>query len=244
MDGFLEFLTILGFGLVAGIRHGIDIDHIAAIGDISSSQKNTYLGLLYCILYALGHGLMVIILGIVLLLIGQSLPGSINILFEKFIGITLIILGIYVLVGLLRKGGDFKIKSKWMLIFNAISFGYHKFLHNFEFTHHHPKFKNEKYGPLTAIGIGIIHGIGAETPTQVSAFLVLLGIGRGIKSIMFLLSFVLGIFISNIVVASFSIFGYVLLRNKKTSGNQKIYMGIGFLTAIFSIFAGILFLRS
>jgi len=51
----LSSIVLLGFGLVAGIRHGIDFDHIAAITDISSSQKKSSLALFYSILYGLGH---------------------------------------------------------------------------------------------------------------------------------------------------------------------------------------------
>ena len=70
MYNMFDFITILGFGLVVGIRHGIDLDHIAAITDITSSQSKSLLGFLYASLYALGHGLVVILLGIILMTIG------------------------------------------------------------------------------------------------------------------------------------------------------------------------------
>lgn len=231
------FIITLGFGLITGIRHGIDIDHIAAIGDIVGSQKKVSQGLLYASLYALGHGMMVIVLGLLLLLVGQSIPESIDAIFGKIIGLTLILLGFYLLFSIFKNRQNFKIKSKWMLVFDALQYGYHKLLHNFKASHHHPKFKSEKYGPLSAAGIGMIHGVGAETPTQVGAFLVLLGIGGGVKAIFFLLFFVLGIFISNLLVAGFSLYGY-----KRVAQNQRIYIGVGLITAIFSIVLGGLFL--
>lgn len=237
MEEVLSLVTILGFGLIAGIRHGFDLDHIAAIGDITGSQKKAYLGLMYAVLYGLGHGIMVIILGLILLSVGQNIPEGLDTIFGKIVGLTLILLGIYVLFSIYRNGKNFKLKSKWMLVFNAISFGYHKLLHNFKAYHQHPKIKSEKYGPHTAFGIGMIHGVGAETPTQVGAFLVLLGIGGGIKAVLFLIFFVLGIFISNLLIAGFSLYGY-----KKAAQNQNIYISIGLITAIFSIALGILFL--
>ena len=237
MEDILIPIGFLGFALIAGIRHGIDLDHIAAIGDITSSRDKSHLGFLYTTLYALGHGLVVVLLGIILLTIGQRIPEGIDTLFGKFIGITLIFLGIYVLYSIVRSGKNFKLKSKWMLVFDAIKFGYHKLLHNFKATHHHPKFKKEKYGLVSVTGIGMIHGVGAETPTQVSAFLVLLGIGGGLNAIFFLIFFVLGIFISNLLVAGFSLYGY-----KKLMQNQKIYIGVGLITAIFSIALGLIFL--
>lgn len=237
MSDFFEFSMVLVFAAVTGIRHGFDLDHIAAITDITSSQKRSSLGLFYAMLYALGHGVMVIILGLILLTIGQNIPESLDSIFGKFVGITLIALGIYVLFSIFRDGRNFKIKSRWMLVFSAIRFGYHKLLHNFDLSHYHPKIKEEKYGVGTALGVGFIHGVGAETPTQVSAFLVLLGIGGGVKAAIFLMFFVLGIFISNLLVAAFSLYGYRNVRK-----NQNIYILIGLITAIFSIVLGILFL--
>lgn len=239
MDGFLNQLTILGFGLAAGIRHGIDFDHIAAITDITGSQKKGFMAVFYSALYGFGHGAMVIMLGIILLLLGQNLPGNINNLAEKAVGITLLLLGFYVLFSITRDGKNFKMRSRWMLVLDAISTGYHKLLHNFEFSHPHHTLREEKYGPATAAGIGLIHGIGAETPTQVGAFLVLLGIGKGPKAILFLLCFVLGIFISNLIVAALSFYGY-----KKIMRNERLYLSVGIITAVFSIILGLIFIRT
>ena len=237
MNEAISSVPIFLFALASGIRHGIDLDHIAAITDITSSQGDSLQGFVYATLYGLGHGLMIIGLGVILLTLGANLPDSIDHIFGKFVGVTLVGLGLYVLYSIFKDGRDFKIKSRWMLIFNAISFGYHKLLHNFKADHHHPKLKSEKYGAISVIGIGMIHGVGAETPTQIGAFLVLLGIGGGVKAFLFLLFFVLGIFISNLAVAGFSLYGY-----KKAMQNQNIYIAVGLITAIFSIALGILFL--
>ena len=219
----LFFIATLGFGLVAGIRHGIDLDHIAAITDIIGSQKKDSLALKFAALYAFGHGIVVIVLGLIVLMIEQTLPDSLDAVFGKIVGITLIFLGIYVLFSIVRDRENFKLKSRWMLIFDL--------------SHHHPKIKEEKYSPATALGVGMIHGIGAETPTQVGALLVLLGVGGGVKAILFLLSFVLGIFSANLVVAVLSIRGY-----KNARKNKNIYLAMGLITAIFSIALGIVFL--
>lgn len=237
MSNWLSFFTILGFGLIAGIRHGIDFDHIAAITDITSSQKRSSAGFLYSALYGLGHGVMVIILGTILLILGQNLPETVNSSAQKLVGITLLVLGLYVLISITRSGKKYRMKSRWMLILDIINSAYHKLLHNFGLTNHHPKVKEEKYGPASAAGIGLIHGIGAETPTQIGAFLVLLGIGRGVKGIMFLVFFVLGIFISNLAVAGLSLYGF-----KKMVKNGKLYLGIGIITAVFSLALGVIFL--
>lgn len=220
MTETFSYLTLLGFGLLAGIRHGIDLDHIAAITDIASSQKKSSVTLFYSMLYGLGHGLMVIILGGIMLILGSSLPENLNYFFEKIVGLTLIFLGFYVLYSIIKDKENFKIKSRWGMIFSTFGI-------------------NPRLASKSSFGIGMIHGFGAETPTQIGALLILLKTGGGIKGFLFLLIFVLGIFISNIIVAAFSIYGY-----KKIQTNPKIYMAVGALTATFSLSIGIMFLIS
>lgn len=232
-----EFIVLLGFGFITGIRHGIDVDHIAAIGDIVSSQRLLARGVFYSTLYALGHGVMVVILGLLVMTIGQSLPESVDRIFGKIVGVSLLLLGIYVLWSLVGHRNNFKLKSRWMLVFDAINFGYHKLLHNFKLTHHHPKFKEEKYQSKSAFGVGLIHGVGAETPTQIAAFAALVGIGGGTKGVLFLLLFVSGIFLSNLVIAIFSSFGFGKARQK-----NNVYLIIGLVTALFSLVVGGIFL--
>ncbi|HYT77880.1 MAG TPA: hypothetical protein VEQ37_01190, partial [Actinomycetota bacterium] len=48
-----------------GFRHGIDWDHIAAITDITSSQEERRQALVFGTLYALGHALVVFMLGMI-----------------------------------------------------------------------------------------------------------------------------------------------------------------------------------
>lgn len=237
MEDMLSLFLLLGFGFVSGLRHGIDVDHIAAITDIVSSQPLRSRGLFYSTLYALGHGVMIVVLGLLVITVGQSLPESVDRVFGKIVGITLILLGLYVIFSIFRQGRNFTMQSRYLLVFSAIQFGYHKLLHNFNRSHHHPKVKEEKYAAKSAFGIGIIHGAGAETPTQVAALVALLGIGGGLRGILFLSLFVLGIFISNLVIAIFSSFGF-----EKAKQKNNVYLAIGFLTAFFSLVVGVIFL--
>lgn len=234
-----SLFLILAFGFVTGIRHGIDIDHIAAITDITSSQMNRARGILLATLYAFGHAATVVLLGIFLLALGETLPDSVDVISKKIVGITLVILGLYVLYSLFRYGKNLTLKSRWMLVFDAIQFGYHKLLHNFNFYHNHPKLREEKYTLRTAFTLGIIHGVGAETPTQVAALAALLGIGGGVAGAFFLFFFIAGIFVSNLAVAFISSSGYFAAKKR-----HNVFMIIGIVTSLFSLIVGMLFILS
>src|SRR5438105_6791499 len=118
----------VGFGLVVtalglGFAHGIDWDHIAAITDITSSQDEHRESLLYGTLYALGHALVILVLGGLAILAGQHLPKGIDKVMTRVVGVTLLILGVYVLYSLIRHGRDFRLRSRWMLVFAGVRRG-------------------------------------------------------------------------------------------------------------------------
>ena len=93
----------LGSCLVLGLRHGFDYDHLAAISDITAVQRNWRSGLRLGMTYALGHAFTVAVLGIAVLEMHLGLPEGLDHWAERLIGLTLIVLGIGVVAGILRK---------------------------------------------------------------------------------------------------------------------------------------------
>jgi high-affinity nickel-transport protein len=93
------------------------------------------------------------------------------------------------------------------------------------------------YGKGTAFGIGMLHGIGAETPTQILIFLAAAGAGGKSAGVLLLVCFLVGLLSSNTVVALASTFGFM-----GAGRNWKLYAGISVLTASFSLVIGTLFL--
>src|SRR5918995_2182975 len=80
-------------GLLFGFRHGIDWDHIAAITDITSSQDERGRALEYGTTYALGHALVVFLIGTAAIVLGTRLPEGVDEVMERIVGVTLIVLG-------------------------------------------------------------------------------------------------------------------------------------------------------
>ena len=91
---------LLGSAFLFGFRHGIDWDHIAAITDITSSQETRREAMLFGTLYALGHALVVLALGVIAIIAGDRLPASIDEAMSRVVGVTLLLLGVYVFVSL------------------------------------------------------------------------------------------------------------------------------------------------
>jgi ABC-type nickel/cobalt efflux system permease component RcnA len=277
-------LGVLISAFLFGFRHGIDWDHIAAITDITGSQDDRRTALLFGSLYALGHGVVVFVIGCFAIVLGERLPSGIDNLMERIVGVTLIILGVFVFVSLIRHGREFRMRSRWMLIFSGVRSVYRRLRsdrsdpgaddahdeepvhvhsgdgsvalavaedlpasewhhgHHGRPGHHHHKHPEPdafmNYGKRTAFVVGMIHGIGAETPTQVVIFFAAAGSPGGkTTGVIVLLAFLLGLFSSNTMITLGSSFGFL-----RASQNWKIYVTVAVLTGTFSLIIGTLFI--
>ncbi len=235
-------LVLIGTGLGLGLRHGIDWDHIAAIADVTGTETNRGRAARLGTLYALGHASVVVALGLLALLVGSTLPEGLDAVMEVVVGVTLISLGVWLLYSMWRHGADFRLRSRWMLVFAGVRglTGWMRRRLGLGGHRHEPApDPRGSYGPGAAYGIGMIHGVGAETGTQVLLFAAAAGATSNVAGTLLLLAFVAGLLISNSLITLGSVYGLWGARS-----NRVAYLAIGLATAVFSIVVGVLFLLS
>lgn len=155
----MEFLGLLVLSILLGLRHGIDLDHVAALADITgggsgSKQERIKLSLWY----AGGHEAVVFVLGCSILLFAWSVPIWADQWMGKAVGITLIFMAILILIG--RRKGNGAYWSRGIAVFQKLGGRNGK---PFTFTRRN------------VFTVGVIHGIGAETPTQLLLFTTVAG---------------------------------------------------------------------
>lgn len=198
-------------------------------------QRPLFLGSLY----ALGHGTVVAALGVLAILASEFLPSRIDPIMERVVGGTLIFLATYLFYSLYRffRGGDFRIRSRWMLIFAGVRNGFNWLWARIRGERQYRHVEAQQYGVRTAYGIGLIHGIGAETGTQVLVIATAVGAGSKAMSVATLVAFVVGLLIANSIVTIATTAGFVSARRRKA-----VYAGVGLLAAVFSLAIGLFFL--
>ncbi len=217
----------LGVGVIVsaflfGFRHGIDWDHIAAITDITSSQEERGRALEYGTIYALGHALVVFVIGVAAIVLGAKLPDGVDAVMERVVGVTLDParrLRVHragaararvpdaqpLDADLQRRPGRVpqgprgtrargprprarpparrEEPSMSVTVAEDIPVSEWHHGHHGRPGHHHHKHPEPgddafmNYGRGTAFGVGMLHGVGAETPTQVVIFLTAAGAG-------------------------------------------------------------------
>ncbi len=300
-------IGVLITGLLLGIRHGIDWDHIAAITDITSTTAAASVAVaahahehrtatdhqhghggtaeieahgagapalprpaaggsggtggaglaaaavgqrwigaeqLEAIrlgtLYAVGHGIVVIALGIAALSFGALLPDWLDPIMGRVVGLTLVGLGLWVLFSVYRyarSGESFRLRSRWMLVFDGARYGWRRLQARLHGHEHVEPLEMSSYGTRTALGVGMIHGIGAETGTQVLLIAAVGGAASAGLGVPMLLAFVLGLLISNFAIVVVSSVGFVASQTR-----EMIYVAVGAVAGVFSLVIGTVFL--
>ncbi len=231
-----------------GFRHGFDVDHVAAITDISGSQLGRWRAFALSTLYALGHAAMVVVLGLGIAWSGWEVPDA-----GRLIGVTLVLLGAHVLW---RVAVGRRPSSRGGLLVEAMDAVRARLRPSTVVEHDHPhehgdgrhvhshgrddpllrpqpeavvvghrhRHRHEgipaPYGAGGAVGVGLIHGIGAETPTQV------LALAAGTAS---LVPFLAGLFLANTVVAVVAAVGLT----------ERRLRGLNVVVGLFSIYVGV-----
>ncbi len=190
-------------------------------------------------LYALGHASVVVALGVLALLVGAILPKWIDPILEKVVGATLVLLGAWVLYSVVqyaRGRGEFRMRSRWMLVFDVARDAWARVQARIHGHEHTPSAHSTQYGPRTAFGVGMIHGVGAETGSQALLLAGVAGV-TGVTGVVILLAFVVGLLISNTLVAVVSASGFIGAQRLRT-----VYVIVGAVAGLASLLIGVIFI--
>ena len=288
--------------LSLGFRHGIDWDHIAAITDLTSSAPSRRRGFVLSMVYAVGHAVVVFLLGAGLIVFGASLPAAADEWMGLVVGLSLVALGLWVVVELVRRGRDFRLRSRWILILHGTFAGLrrvrrtrssrvvsvehehdhehidedHAGRHAHDHAHTHasvdtptvvpvgaggpvterrswpwmpsgkrhshrhrhdlrlPEQPTARYGTGTAVGVGVLHGVGVESPTQIAVFVAASSATGMAGGLALLGAWVVGLVAANAALAAGA--GAGLLR---AESNFVLYATVAVVAAALSIALGL-----
>jgi ABC-type nickel/cobalt efflux system permease component RcnA len=180
-------LTVLVLGLLVGMRHALEADHIAAVTSLASRSASLADRIKVAAAWGGGHALSLMILGGVLVALGTTLPERAARGFEIAAGCMLIALGIDVLRRLRRRHIHFHVHQ------HADGARHlHAHAHQPE-THHDAAAAHDHQhvrGVLPrALAVGGIHGLAG------SGALVLLSmqmLGSGVFAVAYVICFAFG----------------------------------------------------
>jgi cytochrome c biogenesis protein CcdA len=242
-------LGVAGTGFLLGCRHGLDWDHIAAITDLTSANAHHDApdsgghghrhyrgrggGMGLAVWYCLGHGLVIALLGAAVGVFGLDLPPGLDRAFTFVVGGTLVALGLTVLWQLGRDRGDYQYAGRARLAIGVVRRAWARARRRGQ----SPAQPLDDLSPRSAFAVGVMHGTGAETPTQVVLFASAGAAGSPTGAVIILLAFLAGLIISDVGVAAAWLTG--LLGTRRLPAVQVC---LGAATGLSSLAVGALFI--
>jgi len=91
-------------GLFVGLRHAFEPDHLTAVATLAPETRDARRGALLGALWGLGHTVSLVIVGVVLIAVGEALPERLAATFELCVSFVLVALGIRAIARAYREG--------------------------------------------------------------------------------------------------------------------------------------------
>jgi ABC-type nickel/cobalt efflux system permease component RcnA len=219
---------VLAIGLLLGLRHASDPDHLAAVSTLIVSdadggvRRAGRLGLAW----GLGHATTLLVFGLPIVLAGSYLPEPVQRAAEFLVGLLIVALALRLLVrwrrgrfhAHLHRHGDVQ----------------HRHLHpHGQGAHHAHAHETERLlgrSPQEAFGIGLVHGVGGSAGVGV---LLLAGIPHTAEAALGLALFAAAAALS--MAALSSGFGYALTRGPLLRRTLALAPGLGAGTLAFGL---------
>ena len=228
LNGGDAFLVVVAVGLLLGLRHALDPDHLVAVSTLvaSGEERSTRRAASLGLSWGLGHATTLTLFGLPIVLFNDYLPTAFQEAAEVTIGLVIVLLALQLL-------------RRW----RSGRFHAHAHAHahdGIEHRHLHSHAKLSGHGhrhamavprsPLKAYGIGLVHGVGGSAGVGI---LLLAAIPSEVEGVIALLVFALFTAIS-MTIASTS-FGYTISRGAVLRRFVAVAPAMGVLSLAFGV---------
>jgi ABC-type nickel/cobalt efflux system permease component RcnA len=102
----MSSLAVVAVGLVFGLKHATEVDHVIAVSTIVSQHRSLFRSALIGALWGLGHTAALMITGLIVLTLRIAIPAKVSSWFEFAVALMIIFLGASGLWRSLRKRTD------------------------------------------------------------------------------------------------------------------------------------------
>ncbi len=222
---------------VLGLRHGFDYDHLAAISDITAVQRSWKEGMRLGVTYAVGHAATVVALGAAVVMLHLPLPARLDAWAERLIGVTLVVLGFLVIGSLFRKHAHHGVESRIALLISSVRWLGWRVRRLFSPEAPRPERFRWNYSGKSVFGIGVLHGLGAETPSQLMLFLLAASLGGTARGFLGLGAFAVGLVLMNAAMTA-SIGGLFGASHHR----PQVFRWVAIGGAVYSFAVGLIFI--
>jgi hypothetical protein len=178
------------------------------------------------------------LLAAAVILFQRSLPRTVDHWAERAVGLTLLVLGLYVLGTLLREKTTYVPRSRAAILIDSSRWLAWRIRRTLGVGDEpRPERQTGPYSRASVFVIGVIHGLGAETPSQLLLFLLAVNLGGLVRGFLGLGVFIAGLLVMNTLMTASAVGLFGLSAAKP----RVLRLVIG-ATAAYSVVVGSIFL--
>ena len=235
MPAEANILTALLLGLLLGVKHALDADHVVAVTTIVSRSGSILRSVLVGLTWGIGHSLALLAVGFGVLVLKLTIPDRLALSAEFAVGVLLVILGVPLLWRLIMKRPHIHLHQ------HGVKRHFHPHSHSDTPDHYHSHLRR----PLL---VGMLHGLAGS---GVITVLVLNTMPSVVQGLLFLLLFGVGSTLSMLVLSGLIGIPFKLTPRLSLRFNLWVQGVAGLISIVLGLFmmwqtgfAGSLFLRS
>ena len=230
--GSLSMMAVLTIGLVFGLKHATEVDHVVAISTIVSRHKNIFHSALVGALWGAGHTASLLVVAAIVLSLRVAIPEVVSGWLELGVAIMIILLGISALRRALRENAHVHVHQH---NHDGLS---HTHVHFHEHqTQHEPARQSQHSHAVSRLGwkpvlIGMMHGLAGSGALML---LVLTQISSSWLGLLYVATFGFGSIVGMLLMSGLIGLPFAFSSRKLT----HLHQGLQTVAAVFSICFGI-----
>lgn len=219
-------ISVLGLGLVLGLRHALDPDHIVAVSTIVSESKSVRRSSLVGTFWGLGHTLSLLSAGVLVIALKVQIPDRVALWMEFAVALMLVLLGLKAMLKSLRG---------WRVHVHRHahdgSSHVHAHLHGPGEGHTH-RHRHLVRSGARAFTVGLVHGMAGSATLMI---LVLATIPSVIAGLVYVAVFGLGSVGGMFLMSSLIGLPFMLTRKRFTLLGQGLQVMVGLFSLAFGL---------
>jgi ABC-type nickel/cobalt efflux system permease component RcnA len=228
--GSLSTLTVLAVGLLFGLKHATEVDHVVAVSTIASQQRNVLRSALVGALWGAGHTASLLVVGVVVLVLRIAIPENVGKWLEFGVALMIIGLGAAALWRSLRKRTDLHVHEHSHDGLSHVHIHFHE-----SNTRHNAKQKHSH--TVSAIGvkpvlIGMMHGLAGSGALTL---LVLTQISSPWVGFLYLAIFGVGSIAGMLVMSGLIGLPFALTARNLSSVHHRMQMAAAVVSIVFGL---------
>lgn len=201
----MESVSLLFLGLLLGLRHSLEADHLAAVASLATRSRSFRSTVAQGIAWGFGHTVTLLVVGGVCLLLRASIPPRVAQGLEGAVGVMLLVLGADVLWRWRRRRIHVHLHrhADGVVHLHAHSHAEAGEPARGESVSPHPHEHSHAHGlPLRAVLVGLVHGLAGSAALLLLTLSTLSSVGLGLLYIaVFGLGSILGMAVLSAVIA-------------------------------------------